>query len=130
MCHVDRTYFDWESLPELVALAQTGCYLEWDLFGAEGYYPESFAAEGERPVDMLNDTGRIRFIKEMAARGFETRILMSQDIDVPYRYMKWGGHGFGHILRNVVPAMRRRGVSDAAIDMFLIDNPRKLLAFS
>lgn len=129
ICHIDRTYFDWDSLCELESLANSGCYLEWDLFGAEGYYPESFAAEGERPIDMLNDAGRIRFIKEMVARGFGNRVLISQDIDVPYRYMKWGGHGFAHILRNVVPAMRRRGVSESEIEMFMVRNPRQLLTF-
>ena len=128
MCHLDRTFFDWESLPELLSLAESGCYLEWDLFGLEPYYPESIE-EGE-PIDIPNDTGRIRFIKEMFARGFGSRILVSHDIDQKFRLMAWGGHGYGHILRNVVPAMKRRGMSGEQIDALLIDNPRDALTIA
>ena len=38
MCHIDRTVFKKETLR---ALAETGCYLEYDLFGnyGSGWYP-------------------------------------------------------------------------------------------
>ena len=37
MCHVERTIYRWENL---MTLARTGCYLEYDLFGHESsYYP-------------------------------------------------------------------------------------------
>ena len=41
--------------------------------------------------------------------------------------MHWGGHGYGHILQNVLPLMRARGFSESEIDAILVANPRRLL---
>jgi len=38
--------------------------------------------------------------------------------------MKYGGHGFAHILLNVVPQMRVKGISQNVIDKILIKNPQ------
>ena len=40
----------------------------------------------------------------------------------------YGGTGYGHVLRNVVPMMERKGMSAAEIDAILIDNPARILA--
>jgi phosphotriesterase-related protein len=44
--------------------------------------------------------------------------------------VNFGGHGYGHIFRNVVPMMRRRGFTETEIDAILVDNPRRLLTFA
>jgi phosphotriesterase-related protein len=50
MCHIDRTLF---SVEDMLELAATGCYLEWDLFGQEScFYPLA-------TIDMPNDAIRI-----------------------------------------------------------------------
>ena len=41
----------------------------------------------------------------------------------------FGGHGYGHIFRNVVPMMGKRGYSEGQIDAILVRNPRRLLTF-
>lgn len=41
--------------------------------------------------------------------------------------MKFGGHGFAHILLNVVPQMRAKGIEQDAIDKILIKNPQTWL---
>lgn len=41
--------------------------------------------------------------------------------------MKYGGHGFSHILINVVPQMLSRGISQSTIDKILKENPQKWL---
>lgn len=43
--------------------------------------------------------------------------------------MKYGGHGYSHILLNVVPKMISKGISQQAIDKILVDNPRQWLQF-
>jgi phosphotriesterase-related protein len=40
-----------------------------------------------------------------------------------------GGHGYDHLLRNFVPLLREEGVSEPDIQMILVDNPRRILAF-
>ena len=116
--HIDRTVFDDERLRRL---ADSGCVLEWDLFGQESsYYRLS-------DIDMPNDAVRLRAIRGLLARGHLAQVLISHDICYRSRLVRWGGHGYGHIFANVVPMMRRRGFSEAEIQAILVDNPRRLL---
>lgn len=46
-----------------------------------------------------------------------------------FMQMKFGGHGYSHILLTVVPKMLQRGITKDAIDKILIDNPRTWLTF-
>ena len=41
--------------------------------------------------------------------------------------MKFGGHGFSHIILNVVPEMKRQGIEQTQIDQMLIETPRRWL---
>ncbi|KAF4527925.1 hypothetical protein B566_EDAN016587 [Ephemera danica] len=47
-----------------------------------------------------------------------------------YCQMQFGGHGFSHILLNVIPQMRNKGISQEEIDRITIDNPRDWLGIS
>jgi phosphotriesterase-related protein len=40
---------------------------------------------------------------------------------------RYGGSGFDHLLLDIVPDLLDQGVSQAAIDAMLVDNPRRLL---
>ena len=42
--------------------------------------------------------------------------------------MRYGGDGYAHILENVVPLMRRKGVSEDEIEAILVRNPARILA--
>ena len=120
MSHLDRTVFD---VDELLGIAASGCYLEWDLFGNEGsYYP---LAE----IDMPSDAQRIGFLSRMADAGYAEKIVIAQDICTKHRLTKYGGHGYGHILENIVPRMRRKGFSEELIHAITVDNPARILAF-
>ena len=119
--HIDRTVFDAERLRRL---ADSGCVLEWDLFGQESsYYPLA-------DIDMPNDAVRLRAIRDLIERGHLAQILISHDICYRSRLVRWGGHGYGHIFANVVPLMRRRGFSEAEVHAILVDNPRRLLTLA
>lgn len=119
--HIDRTLFDPKNRYKL---AETGCYLEYDEFGLEGYYPEWVAT-----LDLPNDAQRIAIIKDLIANGYGSQILISHDIDEKCRQMAYGGHGYNHIVYNAVPAMRRRGMTQEQIDDLLIENPKSFFAF-
>ncbi|MFI5375306.1 MAG: phosphotriesterase [Candidatus Rokuibacteriota bacterium] len=119
--HIDRTVFDDERLRRL---ADTGCVLEWDLFGQESSYYRL------ADIDMPNDAVRLRAIRGLIARGHLAQVLISHDICYRSRLVCFGGHGYGHIFANVVPMMRRRGFSDAEIQAILVDNPRRLLTIA
>ena len=118
--HIDRTIFD-ES--ELLKLADTGCVIEFDLFGQE----QSFYRLAD--IDMPNDAGRLRSIRSLIDHGHLERVVISHDICQRTRLTSFGGHGYGHIYENVIPLMRSRGFSEGEIDAILIGNPRRLLTF-
>jgi phosphotriesterase-related protein len=122
LCHIDRTV----DRPELLSeLAATGCILEYDLFGFEhSYYAWSL------PVDMPNDAGRLRWLRWLIERGHLAQLVVSHDICFKDKLARYGGHGYAHILANVVPLMRERGFTEAEIAAILVDNPRRLLAFA
>jgi phosphotriesterase-related protein len=122
MCHVERTIADRR---QLFDLADTGVWLEYDLFGLENsYYPYN------PDFDMPNDGGRMVQILALVDRGHEAQILMSHDIAYKTSLTKYGGHGYHHLLVNVVPRLRRKGVDDAGIRRLLVDNPRRAFVFA
>ena len=118
--HLDRTIFDMERLR---ALAASSCYLEWDLFGSEGsYYPLA-------DLDMPSDAQRLDYIKRMCDEGYAAKIVVGQDICTNHRLARYGGHGYGHILENIVPRMRRKGFAEDDIAAITVRNPADVLTF-
>ena len=121
MGHLDRTVFEFD---DLRAVAGSGCYLEWDLFGNEGsYYP---LAE----IDMPSDAQRLDMIRGIADAGYRDRVVIGQDICTKHRLREYGGHGYGHILENIVPKMRRKGFTEDAIRAITVENPASILALA
>ena len=117
MGHLDRTVTDFETLLDL---ASGGCYLEWDLFGNESsYYPLS-------DIAMPSDAQRIDIVVKMVAEGYGERIVISHDVCQKHRLVRYGGHGYGHIVENIVPRMRRR-LSAAEVDAIVVENPARIL---
>ncbi|NXD15966.1 PTER protein, partial [Nothocercus nigrocapillus] len=121
MCHLDRTIFDTKKLLEF---AELGCYLEYDLFGVE-FLQYQF----QPSVDMPSDNERIARIRSLIDEGYEDRILIAHDVHTKHRLLKYGGHGYSHILKNIVPKMLIRGVSQSQIDKILRENPKRWLTF-
>ncbi|MEC5409331.1 aryldialkylphosphatase [Paraburkholderia sp. MPAMCS5] len=118
--HIDRTIFDDE---RLLRLADSGCVIEFDLFGWEqSAYPMS-------DIDMPNDGARLRMVRSLFDHGHAERVLISHDICTRTRLGRYGGHGYQHIFANIVPRMLRRGFTQEEIDALLTRNPRRLLTF-
>jgi len=124
MSHMDRCGY---ALDTRLKLLDAGCFVEYDVFGFEGYYPARVAlSEGHMP-DTPNDVGRIKEIRDLIDRGYLSQILMSHDIGMKMQLTKYGGWGYAHILRDVVPLMQVYGYTHEEIDTLLIDNPKRLL---
>ncbi len=65
----------------------------------------------------------------LVKEGYEDRIVIAHDIHTKNRLTKYGGHGYSHILKNIVPKMLMRGISQHQVDKILIDNPKSWLTF-
>jgi len=122
MCHICRTIADVEAV---IDLAQTGIWLEYDLFGLEtSYYPYNPS------FDMPNDGGRMAHVLALIEAGHRDQVLMSHDIAYKTSLVKYGGYGYHHLLVNVVPRLRAKGVDDAGLSMLLVENPARAFAFA
>ena len=119
LCHMDRTYPDGDGI---LPLLERGVNVEWDFFGIE----QSHYWMGD--VELPADLGRLRLIAEFAALGYGSNILISHDICTKTRMQRWGGHGYGHILRNVVGLMDRLHFDPGLKENLLRTNPLRLLA--
>ena len=55
---------------------------------------------------------------------------VSQDICQKTNLTKYGGHGYAHILENVVPMMLRKAMSETDIENVLVHNPARILTLT
>ena len=98
---------------------------------------------------MPSDAQRISVVKMLCDKGFADYIFISHDIHSKHRLVshyyfqsiimvqrllilqvKYGGHGYSHILQNIIPKMKDRGISDEDITKMTITSPGKWLTFS
>jgi phosphotriesterase-related protein len=122
MCHLCRTLAD---VRAVIDLAATGMWLEYDLFGLENsYYPY------QPSFDMPNDGGRMAHVLALLAAGHGDRLLLSHDIAYKTSLVRYGGYGYHHLLVNVVPRLRAKGVDDAGLRRLLVDNPARAVTFA
>lgn len=122
MGHLDLTVFNRDVLKRI---AETGCYMEWDLFGEErSYHPFDPA------TDMPNDAKRMDDVAWITSQGYGRKVVISHDICRKTSLEKYGGHGYSYILRHIVPRMRQRGFSESTIHDIMVENPRAVLTFS
>lgn len=118
--HVDLMGFDLNSVG---AIAEAGCYVAFDNFGVEGLFEHP--SSGKRVE--LSDRARTDAIAELINQGHLERILISHDIATKDRLREFGGRGYGHILRAVVPQLLAEGVTAGQVDTIVRDNPRRVL---
>ena len=108
---------DTDDLDYLTRLADAGCLLGMDRFGLDVLLPR------ER---------RVATVAALAARGYAARMVLSHDASC---HIDWFPAGLTavfapdwhleHLLDDVLPALRDRGVSDEQIDTMLVANPRR-----
>ncbi len=103
------------------AILGRGAYVEYDTFGSESYFDGDGSAEP-------SDRERVDCLIELLEDGFGDQLLISQDVCTKVQLLKYGGLGYGHILRSIVPRLRRRGVDDATARKLLVENPARVLA--
>jgi len=104
------------------AVAEQGAYIELDSFGQENY------------VDSDNfihprDVERVAAVVRLIDSGYLDRILISQDVYLKMYLRTYGGYGYDHIIRTIVPMLRRQGVTDSEIHRIMVDNPCRAIAY-
>jgi phosphotriesterase-related protein len=103
-------------------LADRGCYLEFDLFGQEAW-------PLVRDMVQTHPEVQISSVKGFIDQGLLERILLSQDVCHILNMTVNGGHGYAHILNNVVPRFKEYGITDREVHTMMVDNPKRLFPF-
>ena len=118
LSHLDPTCEDYDYAD---SLAKRGAYIVYDQFGLH-----VMTYEG---LFLPSDNDRIRAVVEQVKRGNLENILISQDICFKIVLTQWGGHGYAHILENIVPRLLKEGLTREEVDTILIENPKRFLSW-
>ncbi len=110
ICHLDL-------IPDTayhIQLASQGVFLGFDTVGKEQYQ---------------SDSTRVELIQRMVKEGFEDHIVLGCDIGRRSEMKRQGGRGYAYLLNSFVPRLEAAGIDRATTHKFLVENPRRLLAF-
>ncbi|RWL16123.1 MULTISPECIES: phosphotriesterase [Mesorhizobium] len=118
LCHMNPSHND---LDYQTSLARRGAFLEYDMIGMDYYYADQ---DAQSPSDEEN----ARAIAALIDAGFGDRLLLSQDVFLKIMLTRFGGFGYGYILKHFVPRLKRHGVEQPAIDRMLVANPRAVFS--
>ncbi|MDA1189614.1 MAG: hypothetical protein O2854_08075 [Chloroflexi bacterium] len=122
MGHLDGV----RNLDAIREIAERGCFIEFDVFGAEDSI-WGFVAHQE--IWVPSDVQRMENLENIIEMGYLDRILIAQDVCFKTGWTRYGGKGFAHILENIVPRMRKRGWTEKQIHAVLVDNPARAFTF-
>jgi phosphotriesterase-related protein len=107
-------------LPYHLELADTGVVLEFDTFGMESYW--------EFPHRDPTDHQRFQHVAELVGRGLADRITLGCDVFCKTAHTSYGGMGYEHLPKRVVPALHQHfGITDSQLETMLVTSPRRLL---
>lgn len=116
--HMDTTLHRAEYQREV---ARSGAYLEFDLFGHELF-------ETENDFQSFGDTETARTVAQLFDEGFGDRLLLSHDICYRLQLRRYGGYGYGHLLRNVRRRLELWGLPSGGFEAMTRTNPQRVLA--
>lgn len=108
---------DTDDLTYLRALLSEGSCLGMDRFGL---------------YNLLEFDKRVEVVARLCAEGYTERLVLSHDASC---YLRWGEElrsmapkwHYSHLVEEVLPELRRRGVTADQIDEMMVGNPRRIL---
>lgn len=118
LCHMNPSGAD---LDYQASLAERGAFLEYDMIGMDYYYADQ---DAQSPSDEEN----ARAIRALVDRGLAHKVLLSQDVFLKIMLTRYGGFGYGYVLKHFVPRLKRHGVAQSTVDGMMIDNPRAVFS--
>lgn len=118
-CHME---FFAQNIEYQKSLLDRGVTVSYDQFGGEEYF---YSRGDAYPPDKLRVDGVVALIEA----GYAGQIVLSDEVAFKCNYLQFGGHGYGHLLENILPEFRSRGVTEEQIHAMMVENPRRLLPF-
>lgn len=117
MGHMDTTL---HKLDYHRRVAARGCWIEFDLFGHEFF-------ESENDFISPGDSAKTRAVRDLIETGLADQLLLSHDTAYKIQTQTYGGYGYAHLLRNILPRFRVEGVAEETILQIMTENPRRVI---
>jgi phosphotriesterase-related protein len=121
ICHVDVE----NRRPYIQELLDLGVFIEFDNFGKEYFVQRSARRFGYGTF--VTDIQRVVLLRELVDKGYEHQILLSCDVCLKTLLHAYGGWGYDHLLRNILPMAIAEGISQKQLDVMIVDNPGRFL---
>ena len=118
LCHMNPSLHD---MKYQRSLADRGAFIEYDMIGMDYFYADQ---QAQSPCDEENAIAICKLVED----GYLNSLLMSQDVFLKMMLTRYGGFGYGYILKHFVPRLKRHGMNQATIDHILIENPRRVFS--
>lgn len=116
LCHMNPSHDDFTYQSEL---ATRGAFIEYDMIGMDFFY-------ADQQVQCPSDDQAAAAIVKLVEAGYRDRILLSHDVFVKMMLTHYGGNGYGYVQRHFLPRLKRHGLDDDSLSIFLRDNPRSV----
>lgn len=104
------------------SLLDRGVTVSYDQFGGEEYFT---SRDDAYPPDRL----RVDAVCALVEAGHAAKVVLSNEVAWKCNYTEYGGHGYGHILENILPEFRSKGMKEADIRTMLVENPKRMFPF-
>jgi phosphotriesterase-related protein len=118
LCHMNPSLHD---RAYQRGVADRGAFLEYDMIGMDYFYADQ---QAQSPCDEENAVAIVGLIDD----GYINSILLSQDVFLKMMLTRFGGFGYGYILKHFAPRLKRHGLAQSAIDHLLVENPRRVFS--
>lgn len=116
LCHMNPSHDDLSYQSELAA---RGAFLEYDMIGMDFFY-------ADQQVQCPSDEEVARAIVKLVEMGHASRILLSHDVFLKMMLKHYGGNGYAYVLRHFLPRLKRHGLDNQTLDIFMRSNPRSV----
>lgn len=121
----------------LETVLATGVTIGFDTFGKEWFDYRVPASENEGGGEFVkwayyrSDEARVAAVAELCRRGHDGRIVLSCDMSGGEAWLNpttHGRFGYSYLSRVVLPRLRDAGVTEAALNRMLVENPVRILS--
>jgi phosphotriesterase-related protein len=104
----------------LETVLRRGVIVGFDSFGQDGYFSPTLKSR--------SDQEKMETLVALIERGYEDQLVLSMDMGKKHYLKRFGGMGYDHVLRRIIPRLRTiYGVTDVVMDKLLVTTPRRLL---
>lgn len=120
ICHIDGQI----NIDYYKKIMESGAYVEFDMFGKD--FGQIY--DGKYYI-AVSDIERINAIWNLINinKSYLKQILVATDRCLKMELTSYGGFGYAHILKNIIPLMREKGFSSSQINYLISENPKNVL---